>query len=189
MPNWTNPGPYALEYPTLQPPLLVRPGDVITFPTQLNGLQPTSNSPTTPPSDNLTRITVTGTLTTDAGGFQVGTVSFRPLLYSAGGFFIYAGQPLTASLSAGHLSIPLPATDDPNTLTPGFVYLVIEPSSAQYLINVPIASPSGTLDLAAAPHLLPTSAQVVTTVNGVSGAVTGLATTGRAVALAFVLGS
>jgi hypothetical protein len=116
-------------------------------------------------------------------------VVFRPVLYSASGHYIYAGAALTASLNAGQLSIPLPATDDPMTATPGFVYLVIEPSGAQYLIAVPVASPGGTLDLASAPHLLPTSAQVVTSVNGQTGAVTGLATQGAAIALAFVLGS
>jgi hypothetical protein len=189
VPNQTNPGPYALEYPTLQPPLVVRPGDVISFATLLPGLQVTGNSPTTPPADNLTRITVTGSLTTDSGGFQVGTVSFRPVLYSSTGHFIYAGAALTASLTAGQMSIPLPATDDPNTLTPGFSYLVIEPSGAQYLISVPVASPGGTLDLASAPRVVSGGAAGVTSVNGQTGAVTGIATTGRAVALAFVLGS
>jgi hypothetical protein len=189
VPNQTNPGPYALEYPTLTPPLLVRVGDVISYPSLLPGLQLTNNSPTSPPSDNLTRITVTGSLTTDNGNFQVGTVIFRPVLYSSSGHYIYAGAPLTASLNAGQLSIPLPATDDPMTAIPGFAYLVIEPSGAQYLIAVPVASPGGTLDLASAPHLLPSSAQVVTSINGQSGAVTGLATKGAAIALAFVLGS
>lgn len=189
MPNQTNPGPYALQYPTLSPPLLVRPGDVVSYPVLLPGLQVTTNSPTSPPVDNLTRVTVTGTLTTDSGNFQVGTIMFRPVLWSGTGHYIYAGGALTATVLNGQVSIPLPATDDPNTLTPGFVYLVIEPCGAQYLIAVPVASPSGTLDLAAAPHLLPQSAQVVTSVNGQSGAVTGLASKGAAIALAFVLGS
>jgi hypothetical protein len=189
VPNQTNPGPYALEYPTLQPPLIVFPGQVISYPTLLSGLQLTQNSPTVPPVDSLTRVTVTGTLTTDSGGYQVGAVRFIPVLYSASGHYIYAGAALVAALVAGQFSIPLPGTDDPATITPGFVYLVLEPSGAQYLINVPIASPGGTLDLATCPHLLPTSAQVVTSVNGQSGAVTGLATKGAAIALAFVLGS
>jgi hypothetical protein len=152
VPNQYWPGPYPVVLPTLSPPLTVRPGDVIVYPTLLPGFVATSNSPTTPPVDALTRVVLTGFVTTDGSTPQVGKMTFRQVLVDSAHDVVVTGAAFEAALSGGRFSIPLPGTDDPATPLPGFLWLATEPSGYQYLFSLPIASAGGTLDLADAPR-------------------------------------
>ena len=101
---------------------------------------------------SITPVTVTCTYLLPSGDPATGAVSFTPSITAATTGTVVPVSPLTVTLDdAGALSVVLAATDDADWVG-GFTYEVVEridgAPKRTYTIQVPAASPGGTLDLA-----------------------------------------
>lgn len=105
----------------------------------------------------LTLVTVTGTYYDPAGGLAAGSVEFQlTTSASAPGGPAIVSSPVTVALAAGHLSVPLPATDAAAWTTTGLQYRVTVKLTGvpwdTWYFTLPAATPGGTVDLAALPR-------------------------------------
>jgi hypothetical protein len=131
-------------------------------------------------------VSVVGTYVNLDGSAAAGTVTFTPNT-AAGTFFKDTGADViilpvkfSATLDAnGHLSITLPATDDPDESPNGWTYTVTESfATGQRTYSIAVPSSSGTLDLvnAAPTQSVTASVVMVASVNGVRPDNTGALT-------------
>lgn len=115
---------------------------------------------------DLTTIVVTGTYRAFDGTPAWGNVTFDSpnglgsLLDPAGTQIVVPRQLVAKLDDAGHISISLPATDDPDLTPQGWTFIVSENvvdadgvRPNRYQIEVPFDTPGGTFDLSAAPHV------------------------------------
>ena len=131
---------------------------------------------------NLTPITVTATYLLANGTPATGTVEFVLTAPAAdpGAPALVPMAPVTVTLDgAGHLSVVLPATDDPDWSATGLVYRVGERITGipvrYWYAQVPAASPGGTLDLAAVAPAVPQTPFVSYILASQRGAANGVA--------------
>lgn len=110
-----------------------------------------------------TLITVTGHYVTATGGNATGRVTFLPMVWRAPDQMLgtmLGNAPVGVVLASGAFSLALIPTDDPDRLpVGGFLYRVSEfidgAPDRSYLIEVPIGSVGGTLDLSAVTPVAP----------------------------------
>lgn len=111
---------------------------------------------------NLTPITVTATYLNPDGSAAAGTVEFLLTAPASdpGGPALFPQTKITATLDgAGHISVVLPATDDPDWAQRNLTYRVGESITGiptrYWYTQVPAASPGGTMDLASVAPAVP----------------------------------
>lgn len=145
----------------------------------------------------FTEVTITGTYRTADGVVAAGAVVFTPTAVMRNGEIV-VGNPVTAQITTGSISVTLAATDDPDTTPVGVSYRVDEHivgsrSRRTYYLEVPYDGGAIDLDTVAVAEAEPPS--VVTYLTQAAGDARyeplggGSGGAARAAALALVLGS
>jgi hypothetical protein len=142
-----------------------------------------------PPSTSWNTVTVTGTYRHLDGSAKSGSVKFTVTsrIVAAGDKVIFpAGASVSVNLdNAGHFSVALPATDDPDISPVAWTYRVEETfadgGNATYALSVPLASAGAGIDLTSV--VVPSAAipDTAPQLRGIPGGVAALDPSGQVI--------